>query len=150
MAPLISGRGTIGIDVSVEKINRIVKPPGRALHPPPKKGSRIAKMLSAILFSFDSFSEYPRNFDRGYSEKLSKSNNGLYSFPQINVEKTVLFTKISHSDGNYYNSRAPPRKSEPGINHIQIFGGTMLNCHKKPSIFKKSFLNLKLPFRLSL
>lgn len=119
----------------------IVKPPGWKLYPPFQKKPRIAKKLSAVIFSFDSFSEYPRNFDRGYSEKLSKSDNGLYSFPQINAEKPVLFTESSHSDGIYHNARAPPRKSESSINHIQVFGGGLMNYQLYSKKFLKKFHN---------
>ena len=99
-----------------------------------KKKPRIAKMLSAVLFSFDSFSEYPQNFDWGYSEKRSKSDSGLCDFSQINREIPILFTKNSHFDEKRNNVRAPPRKSEFRSSHTRIIGGIVMYCRRKGKI----------------
>ena len=105
-------------------------------------------MLSAVLFSFDSFSEYPQNFDWGYSEKRSKSDSGLCGFSQINRKIPGLFTESSHSDEKCNNARAPPRKSEFRSSHTRTFGGIVLYCRRKGKISQNNFSKPEATFQV--
>lgn len=103
------------------------------------KERRTANRLSAVLFSFDRFSEYPLSNYRGYSENRSKTDSRFYIFPQINGKKPELLTKNSYFGGKCRNGRAPPRKFESSISQIQIFGGNLMNCQPSNKIYLENF-----------
>ena len=113
--------------------------PCMALPPSLPKGPQIANKLSVVLFSFDSFSEYPLSIIRRNLEKRSKAVVSFCSFPKIDGKKPELFTKNSYLDGKWRIHHASPLKSESGYNYIQIVGGRLMYYQLNNKIYLEIF-----------
>lgn len=101
------------------------------------KETQTAKRLFTSLFSFDSLSQYPLNFDRGYWEKLSRKSRDLLIFPQLKLKKLRVYIKISFHNKKRPHCRDPPQISES--NRIQIFGGIEMTSRRIIIYFHKNF-----------